>query len=439
MGGQVMDVGQEAGTTELLQFLYACPVGLMEFSRDGDIALINPLAMQLLIPLSPEGFASNFYSLAEAYAPELRNMVDNFSPNQGTICENQHILVRPGSKQTGTEARVLSCTIVKLAANRLIASLADVSKQVAQAKRLSQAETWFASLLGGINDFATLSVDEDGIIIDAGGSMFRQSGFTASETIGLELESFTAHSEGFTSISVVDQIAIAKQQGWYLSEGWQRKKGGEAYWSQRLISMRNDADPADTGPAVYTAVIRDVTQHKSDTTKLLHMLRNDYLTGAWNRAFFFEAGEAECIRAERYRQPLAIIAIDLDHFKKINDKYGHAVGDKVLVAFSQICRTLLRPNDMFARVGGEEFAVLLPSTDVEGAANIAERISSALAAMRLNIDDQTIAVTASFGCMQMHPQASNLAAMLAVADALLYKAKDAGRNRVEAALTLEAA
>jgi len=434
-----MDPGQEAETTELLQFLYACPVGLMEFSRDGDIALINPLAMQLLMPLSPEGFAVNFYSLMESFAPELRNMVDNFSPNQGTICDNQHILVRPGSKQTGTEARVLSCTIVRLAANRFIASLADVSKQVAQAKRLSQAETWLASLLDGINDFATLSVDEHGIIIGADGSMFRQSGFAASETIGLELESFTAHSEGFETISVVDQIAIAKQQGWYLSEGWQRKKGGEAYWSQRLISVRNDADPADLRPAAYTALIRDVTRHKSDTGKLLHMLRKDYLTGAWNRAHFFEAGEAECIRAERYGQPLAMIAIDIDHFKKVNDTYGHAVGDDVLMAFSQICTNLLRPNDMIARVGGEEFAILLPSTDAEGAANIAKRIRSALAAMRLHAGDHTITVTASFGCMQMHPQASSLAEMLAVADTLLYKAKHAGRNRVEADLTLEAA
>ncbi len=424
---------QQDGTAELLQFLYACPVGLMEFSLSGDIELINPLAMQLLVPLSPEGFASNFYSLMEAYAPELRNMVDTFSSNQGTVCENQHILIKPGSKESGTEARVLECTIVRLTANRLIATLADISKQVAQAKRLRQAETWFASLLDGINDFAILSLDAEGIIGGVSDSMFRQSGFAASETIGLALESFTAHVDGFTAISVSDQIEIVKQQGWFLSEGWQRKKSGVPYWSQRLISIRSDAYAGDIQPAAYTAVIRDVTRHELDTTKLLRMLRRDYLTGAWNRAHFFEAGEAECIRAERYGLALAIIAIDIDHFKQVNDRYGHAAGDVVLVAFAQACTSLLRPNDIFARVGGEEFFILLPSTDLEGAAQTAERLRVAIAALSIKAGDQIISITASFGCMQTHPQASNLAALLVEVDKWLYKAKHGGRNRVEKA------
>jgi diguanylate cyclase (GGDEF)-like protein len=436
MEAQAMDLGQDDGSTELLQFLYACPIGLMQLSADGDIELINPLAMQLLVPLCPDGFASNLYSIMDAYAPELRNMVESFSANQGTICENQHILVKPGSKESGTEAMVLACTIVKLTANRLIASLADVSRQVAQAKRLSQAETWFASLLDGINDFAMLSLDAHGIIEGASESMFRQSGFTASEIVGLPLESLTAQAEGFTPIAVTDQIEIANRQGWYLSEGWQKKKSGDPYWSQRLISMRSDPYSRDKEPATYSAVIRDVTRHELDTTKLLSMLRKDYLTGAWNRAHFFEAGEAECIRAERYGLALSVIAIDIDHFKQINDRYGHTAGDAVLVAFSQKCMALLRTSDIFARVGGEEFVVLLPSTDVERAAQTAARLCTALAAMPIKAGEQTISMTASFGCTQMQPQASNLAAMLSVADELLYKAKNAGRNRVEAAAAL---
>jgi diguanylate cyclase (GGDEF)-like protein len=437
MEGQGMNPAQQDEATELLQFLYACPVGLMEFSPRGDIYLINPLAMQLLLPLGPESFVSNFYELMEAYAPELRNMVDNFSAEQGTICEHHEILVTPGSKERGTEARVLACTIVKLTQTRLILSLTDVSKQVAEAKRLSQAETWFASLLDGINDFAVLSLDGDGIIVGVSDSMFRQSGFAAFETVGLPLDSLTAHREGFTSIGVLDQIEIAKQQGWYLSEGWQRKAHGEPYWSQRLISMRNDAHPGSTGCGGFAVVIRDVTKHDADTTALLRMLKKDYLTGAFNRAHFFETGEAECLRAERYGLPLGLIAIDIDHFKNINDEYGHAAGDLALVRFAETCMAVLRPNDIFARLGGEEFVVLLPSTDGEGAIHTAERLRAALAAMTIQTDHRTISITASFGCAQMQPQASNLAALLAEADRSLYQAKRSGRNRVEAAWTTE--
>lgn len=432
-----MSSDQQDEATKLLQFLYACPIGLIEFSAGGDIEMVNPLAMQLLLPLSPRGFVSNFYNVMEAYAPELRNMVDTFSAGEGTVCENQQILVKPSLKESGSDAKVLACTIVKLTPIRLIASLSDVSRQVAGAKRLKQAETWFASLLDGINDFAMLSVDADGIISGVSDSMFRQSGFTASQTVGLPLESFTAHTEGFANISVHEQIGIAKQQGWHLSEGWQRKETGEPYWSQRLISMRNDAHPETKQAAGFTAVIRDVTRQDSNTTKLLHMLRNDYLTGASNRAHFFEAGEAECFRAERYGQPLAMIVIDIDRFKQINDSYGHAAGDLVLVTFSRMCTALLRPNDIFARFGGEEFVVLLPSTDCAGAARTAERLRASLAALSINAGDQTISITASFGCMQMQSESSTLAAMLAEADLLLYKAKGAGRNRVETALTTE--
>lgn len=432
-----MSSDQQDEVTKLLQFLYACPVGLIEFSASGDMEMINPFAMQLLLPLSPQGFISNFYSVMESYAPELRNMVDTFSASEGTVCENQQILIKPSLKESGTDARVLACTIVKLTPVRLIASLSDVSKQVAGARRLRQAETWFASLLDNINDFAMLSVDADGIIRGVSDSMFRQSGFTASQTIGLPLESFTAHNEGFTGISVSDQIGIVKQQGWYLSEGWQRKEAGEPYWSQRLITMRHDAHPGTKQAAGFTAVIRDVTKHELNTTKLLRMLRNDYLTGASNRAHFFEAGESECFRAERYGQPLAMIVIDIDHFKKINDVYGHAAGDFVLVTFSQTCIALLRPNDIFARLGGEEFVVLLPSTDCAGAAHTAERLRATLAALSINAGDQTISITASFGCVQMQSNLGTLATMLAEADLLLYKAKGAGRNRVEAGLTME--
>ena len=396
-----MDVELQDESAELLQFLYACPVGLMKLSMSGEIEMINPRAMQLMAPLSPMGYVSNFFSLMEAYAPELRNLAERYPANEGTICESREIFVSPGARKRGEEARVLACTLVKLTATRLIATITDVSKQVIQAKRLSQAETWFASLVDEINDFAMLSLDANGMIIGVSESMYRQSGFPAEETLGRSLDVFAAQTEGSAAISVLEQIQLARREGWYLSEGWERRKAGEPYWAQRLISMRGDGGVKAPETPTYAVVIRDVTKHDSDTTTLIQMLRTDDLTGACNRPYFFEVAERECSRAERYRQAISVIAIDIDHFKNINDTFGHLAGDHVLQTFARVCMDMLRPDDIFARLGGEEFVILLPSTGLASAAQTAERIRVAVAATIFETAGKTLSVTASFGCMEM--------------------------------------
>jgi diguanylate cyclase (GGDEF)-like protein len=153
----------------------------------------------------------------------------------------------------------------------------------------------------------------------------------------------------------------------------------------------------------------------------------DSLTGLFNRRGFFEIGEREIERARRYRHPLAAIMFDIDHFKNINDLFGHNVGDKTLVETTARCSQKLRKVDIFGRYGGEEFALLLPETQPAEAFTLAERLRSAVS-QPIAAGKAILVVTISIGVAALQDHTSNLHELLECADRALYKAKEAGRN-----------
>jgi diguanylate cyclase (GGDEF)-like protein len=158
----------------------------------------------------------------------------------------------------------------------------------------------------------------------------------------------------------------------------------------------------------------------------------DALTGMPNRRQCESALATELSQAQRFGSPLAFVLADLDEFKSVNDRFGHLTGDRVLREFSDILRELVREADLAARWGGEEFALVLPSTDEEGAAVLVERIRSTLEHRTIAVDGETIAITASFG-VAVFPDETTAAGLIGAADAALYGAKRAGKNRVETA------
>jgi diguanylate cyclase (GGDEF)-like protein len=168
--------------------------------------------------------------------------------------------------------------------------------------------------------------------------------------------------------------------------------------------------------------------HVNETLKRL--ASTDALTGAVNRRAFLERGSAELARAARSQRPTTLLALDLDHFKSVNDRYGHPGGDAVLKALVAMLKRETRVSDIVARLGGEEFAVLLPETSLEAALPVAERIRSALEALRILYGGMAISVTASIGVAQSTARIGDLEALVAAADAALYAAKIGGRNRV---------
>jgi diguanylate cyclase (GGDEF)-like protein len=143
-------------------------------------------------------------------------------------------------------------------------------------------------------------------------------------------------------------------------------------------------------------------------------------------------GERLLIRARFAAEPAAVLMFDLDRFKTVNDEFGHGAGDEVLVVFCRFATSQLRSNDLFGRIGGEEFASLLPNATSEAALRLAERIRAAAESATHTVGEYTIRMTVSIGVAFLNDGASDLAGLLKAADQALYRAEAAGRNRVEA-------
>lgn len=172
-------------------------------------------------------------------------------------------------------------------------------------------------------------------------------------------------------------------------------------------------------------------QEREHTEELVAQANTDYLTGLYNRRYFYEQAKRELSRSVRHRIPLSVMMFDIDHFKSINDLHGHDLGDAVLKALGDTCRRLLRESDICARIGGEEFAVLLTQTDDAQTLKIAERLREALAETSVPLDDGTkLKFTVSLGIGSYEPEDKDIDDLLKRADKGLYEAKRAGRNRV---------
>jgi diguanylate cyclase (GGDEF)-like protein len=182
--------------------------------------------------------------------------------------------------------------------------------------------------------------------------------------------------------------------------------------------------------ALDNARLHDIVQRQAIT---------DDLTGLVNRRRFIEALDAEIERARGFGSPLTIVLADLDNFKQVNDAFGHHGGDVVLRAFADLIRSHVRDVDVSGRIGGEEFAILLPETDRAGAAHVAERMRESLSAIAIAISDEhSIRAASSFGVAELEPDQTG-DDLLRAADAALYRAKDEGKNRVVMASELPAA
>ena len=181
----------------------------------------------------------------------------------------------------------------------------------------------------------------------------------------------------------------------------------------------------------FLYIYRDISQRKRHARELWQLATTDPLTGIPNRRAFFESIEHERARLTRYPGEAAVLMIDIDHFKQINDTQGHAAGDAMLCHIVRQVRKLLRESDMLARLGGEEFAILLPQASREGALGLAERVRKVLEDTPLNYNDVPIHITASVGVTIMTHTDSSTDKTLSRADHALYEAKNKGRNRVE--------
>lgn len=210
-----------------------------------------------------------------------------------------------------------------------------------------------------------------------------------------------------------ERIRRASDEIAALSEGLEDEKGR----TESLVQQR-------------TAELHEKNRELAQQAASLESIANtDALTGAATRRRLLEQGERQCALAGRDARPFSLLVLDVDHFKAVNDTHGHAAGDLVLRIVVACCHTQLRARDLLGRLGGEEFAILLPEADIDAAVRVAERIREGVAAMPMRLGEHTVRVTVSIG-VATYRGAPRFDAMLAAADEALYRAKRSGRNRV---------
>lgn len=183
---------------------------------------------------------------------------------------------------------------------------------------------------------------------------------------------------------------------------------------------------------VGSSILKFISGDRLETSyheEIYRLMTTDALTQTWNRRYLAEAFDRELNRSARYDRPLSLLAFDIDHFKKINDAYGHVAGDAVLRQLAGAVSAKLRKQDVFARTGGEEFCVLLPEVPLESARAIAEKIRAIAERTQIRYDDQEIRCTISVGISSFDAANNTVDLLYRAADARLYEAKNGGRNR----------
>lgn len=412
--------------TALLELLYQVPVGILLFADDGAISLANPLAAQLLLPHAPDGRFDNVFPLMGIEAEEIRARLAAFGDRIGTVVES-HRLAWP-SHPAGPPRLVLSMTLSRMGPDRNIAAFQDVTQLAeSERERLRQARR-LAAIFDTVQDYAIYTINLNGDIDGWNASGERVFGWHRRDVIGKSLDVVLPPIEReFASLQML--LGRASAAGWVHLEGWAGRRQGGRFWAETTVSVIRDDEEVIVG---YSVITRDHTDRKSQEDELRRLATTDPLTGAYNRRHFMQLATAELERWRRYGSAFALILLDIDHFKRLNDQHGHDAGDRALIATVSAVNDTLRTVDLLARFGGEEFVLLLPETEASGAERAAERIRMAVASLK-QIDAATgasISWTVSQGIALSSRNDETVDAMLKRADTALYAAKKNGRDRV---------
>jgi diguanylate cyclase (GGDEF)-like protein/PAS domain S-box-containing protein len=319
---------------------------------------------------------------------------------------------------------------------RLLEELNELRLEVAKLKesqaRLKQTEKELRENEDKFRTIAQTAVDAiiladiNGNIIFWNESALRIFGYTGEEIAGKPLtilmpEKYRdAHQKGL-------QHTKSRGESKYIGKTTEMhalRKNGDVFPIELSVSMWKSGEDY-----YYSGILRDITKRKNLESELKTLAATDTLTQVFNRIKYYEIMKREMERTRRYDHPLSIIMFDIDHFKKVNDIYGHAVGDYVLRTLTQIVKENLRETDYLVRWGGEEFIIIAPDTDLKKAEILAERNRKASEKYKY---EHTGKVTVSFGVTQFIKD-DNEDTVIKRADDALYEAKRKGRNRVEVA------
>jgi diguanylate cyclase (GGDEF)-like protein/PAS domain S-box-containing protein len=285
-------------------------------------------------------------------------------------------------------------------------------------ENLSESEKRFRIMASGA--FEGIAITSQGKLVDANVQLAKILGYEQNEIIGQPIKSFIAPED---QDRVLANIRDGSESN--IEHKMLRKDGS------RVLVESHGQTIVQGGIPIRLTAIRDITERKLFEVELKHRAHIDYLTGVNNRGYFMEQAELELSRAVRYGSPLSLYMLDVDFFKKVNDSHGHKVGDLVLIKLAEVCGQTLREVDIIGRLGGEEFAILLPETNLAKANEVAERLREAIAKAKVPLESGLpLHFTVSIGVTSLVSKDDNLDVLLNRADKALYEAKEKGRNRV---------
>ena len=268
--------------------------------------------------------------------------------------------------------------------------------------------------------FEGIAITSHGKYLDVNIQLAKILGYEPDEMIGKPLINFVAPED---REKVIANIRSGTESN--IEHEMLRKDG------TRVLVEAHGQTIVQGGIPMRLTAFRDITERKLFEAELKRQAHIDHLTGVSNRGYFMVQAEQELSRAQRYDNPLSLFMLDIDFFKKVNDSHGHKVGDLVLIKLADICRQTLREMDIIGRVGGEEFVILLPETDLIEATKVAERLREFIEKSKVPLESGLpLHFTVSIGVTSMVSKEENLDELLNLADKALYEAKAKGRNQV---------
>lgn len=408
----------------LLEFMYHASLGVVQTDLAGEVQRLNPVAVNLLMPIARQGDRlDNLFATLDGYLPDLSQIVSESRDRFGTLMD-RHRIALPSGVRGHNEPFYLSLSLFRVAPDVLIATLDDVSAAARQEQLLGKQEAWINAMHAGTSEHAQVLVDRSGRIADWCPEMEALTGFSAAESLGKPYSALFPE-DAMTADRMIDRLDEVERVGLSIAEGWMQRVDGAVYWGHSVLTRV----PPKLGDG-YSLLIRDINDRRETVESLLKAATSDPLTGVANRRALYEAADIEFARHARKPRDITLLLIDIDHFKQVNDTYGHPVGDEVIRNLASVLLQSVRSIDVVSRIGGEEFAVMLPSTDQAMAVRIAERIRSNVAGQRILAGSAEIEYRVSVGVARVSADMHGIDDLIMAADQALYDAKHQGRDRV---------
>ena len=408
-----------------LHLLHALPAAVL-VAQEGTVRFANSAAAQLMEAATPAALVgrvlNDFVHLLDQHRSAHR--VQQVSASNQAPQPNKPAEFRVRTLKGELRMVLVSSVAIEWDdAPAVLMTGMDMTHQSEMAAQLRESEQNFRRLFESLQD-VYYRTDAQGVVQQVGPGVRRVLGYEPHEIEGRTAESYYPHS--------ADRDAFKKA---ILEEGEVSDFPGQM--------VRRDGQVIDisiSSHALYDhagnfagveGIYRDVTQRKNLERELQRLATTDMLTGIANRRAFLEHAESVFERSRSNGEPLALLMLDVDHFKTINDRFGHLEGDRTLVAFAHAVKNQLRASDAVGRLGGEEFGVLLPLTALAEGMEVATRILQSIRALKLNDDaGQHYRITASVGVGAFRHSDRSLRDMLDRADQALYQAKHRGRDGI---------